>query len=225
MSEDKDKPYQEPPIHIDTIIVNLVAHHARLSDRIDRCWDDPAQLVRLLPLYGQNATRLGHLLRARFALYGDVYEFMQAQAQEIAQKYPEYDTRPQESTEPTSSPVPLPNDDTLAGDSTLTSEHPPTDEAHSDPDHDSHSLPIQIDDLIADMAAKQTRLSQHLDCCWQDPDAAHLDRLLAIYSQNATRLNRLLHDHYAIYGPPPDPFQVVFYQALDRLNEEWGTDL
>jgi len=173
MSDDKHKLYRECPVHIDTIIANLVAQQARLSDRIDRCWDDPAQLVRLLPLYGQNTTRLSRFLRDRCDFYGN------------------------------------PDDETLASES----------------DPDPGSLPIQIDDLIADLAAKQTRLSQHLDRCWQNPDAEHLDRLLAIYSQNATRLGRLLHDRYAIYGPPPNPFSVVIDQALDRLSEEWGIEL
>lgn len=216
--------YKDAPIRVGEVIMALIAQQARFSDHLDRCWDDldPAQLARLLSLYGQNTSRLSRLFRDHDTLYNLVPEETEDSLRRL-QEYSDDDACPQDEKGSTSASPPSVNADTPAGDSTLTGEHLP--DASSSSDYSFHPLPIQIDDLIADLAAKQTRLSQYLDHCWQDPETAHLDRLLAVYSQNATRLGRLLRHRYAIYGPPPDPFQLVFNQALDMLGEEYGIDL
>jgi len=216
--------YQDAPIRVSDVIMALIAQQARFSDHLDRCWDDldPAQLARLLSLYGQNTSRLGRLLRDHDTLYGPASKGMEDSLARL-QEYSDDDTCPQDGKGPTIASPPFFNADIPAGDSTLTGEHPPDNDPS--PDYSFRPLPIRIDDLIADLAAKQTRLSRYLDHCWQDPETAHLDRLLAVYSQNATRLGRLLRHRYAIYGPPPDPFQLAINQALDTLGEEWGIDL
>jgi len=216
--------YQDAPIRVGEVIMALIAQQARFSDHLDRCWDDldPAQLARLLSLYGQTASRLGRLLRDHETLYNLVSEEVEDSPRRL-QEDSDDDTYPQDGKGSTIASPPSVNAAPLAGDSTLTGEHPPDDDSSSD--YSFRPLPIQIDDLIADLAAKQSRLSRYLDQCWQDPEAAHLDRLLAVYSQNATRLGRLLRHRYAIYGPPPDPFGLAINQALDQLSEEWGIDL
>jgi len=59
---------------IDEVIADLVEKQRRLSAYIDGCiaQDDvsPTEVVRLLALHGQNASRLGRLLRDRQALAG-----------------------------------------------------------------------------------------------------------------------------------------------------------
>ena len=63
----------DPPT-IDAIIADLAARQSQLSVLIDQCLDktDPVldSLVTLLKLHGQNASRLGRLLRDRQALSG-----------------------------------------------------------------------------------------------------------------------------------------------------------
>lgn len=55
------------PIDIDRVIAHLADQQTQFSGYIDRGWPDldVKQLARLLSLYGQNATRLGRLLRDR----------------------------------------------------------------------------------------------------------------------------------------------------------------
>ena len=59
---------------IDAIIADLAGRQARLSALIDSLLDgagaSPAEITRLLSLHGQNAARLGRLLRDRQALDG-----------------------------------------------------------------------------------------------------------------------------------------------------------
>ena len=61
-------------LRIDEVIADLVDKQRRLSAYIDDCiaQDDvsPADMTRLLALHGQNASRLGRLLRDRQALAG-----------------------------------------------------------------------------------------------------------------------------------------------------------
>ena len=218
--------YKESPIHIDDVITSLVAQQAHFSDHLDRCWDDldPEQLARLLLLYGQNASRLGRLLRDRYALYRNSYEELQT--------WPTCDeVRPNASSD-----APLTDDDTFTDEYTddddLVLPHHdtpandvPTDDVSPRNDPDAHVLPVHIDDVISALAAKQARLSHYLDSCWQDPDAGHLDRLLAVYSQNAIRLGRLLRDRAVVYGPPPDPKEVVLIEAYEVAGAILGVDL
>jgi hypothetical protein len=63
-----------PPIN--GIIGDLASKQAQLSALINRCLEsapepDVGDLVRLLRIHGQNASRLGRLLRDRRALSGD----------------------------------------------------------------------------------------------------------------------------------------------------------
>ena len=77
-----------------------------------------------------------------------------------------------------------------------------------------------IDDVITALATSQNRLSAYLDTHRDELEPRPLERLLSVYSQNATRLGRLLHYRSDIYGPPPDPFRVVMDEALDLFWEE-----
>jgi len=193
------------PIDIDHVIARLADQQAHFSGYIDRRWHDldARQLARLLSLYGQNATRLGRLLRDRCAIGGKMSEeradfFKEAwerlKVMEMEGELDGYD-------------------------------FPALDDEPEDDDLDSCRPPICIDDVIADLDDKQARLSQYLDRRWRDPEVKHLDRLLAVYSHNASRLGRLLRDRCALYGEPPDPFKEIINAALDRLSEEWGIDL
>jgi hypothetical protein len=61
-----------PPDTIDAIIADLLGQQSRLSALLDAI-NDPAELLgaaRLFAVHGQNAARLGQLLRARRALSG-----------------------------------------------------------------------------------------------------------------------------------------------------------
>ena len=80
--------------------------------------------------------------------------------------------------------------------------------------------PIDIADVIAQLAGQQARFVAHIDGGWDDLDAGRLARLLTLYGQNATRLGRLLRDRAAIYGPPPDPLQVLIDEALEHFWRE-----
>jgi hypothetical protein len=64
------------PIDLDALIARLAGQQAHFSRYIDRRWDDldPRQLARLLSTHGQNADRLGRLMRDRCALYGRINE-------------------------------------------------------------------------------------------------------------------------------------------------------
>jgi hypothetical protein len=170
------------PIEIDDVISRLADQQTHLSRHLDRRWDDldARRLVRLLLTYGQNASRLGRLLRVRCLLYGQANEGLE----DLLHR---------------------------AGDF--------LDEPPSDDDDDGPFVlpPVDIDDVITDLADKQERLAGHLDRLWSDPDAQDMDRLLAVYSQNASRLGRLLRDRCTVYGQPRDPFDVLMDQALDEV--------
>lgn len=64
-----------PPATIAAIIADLAAKQLTLSTYIDLCLSNgtatPADVARLLALHGQNASRLGRLLRDQAALGGD----------------------------------------------------------------------------------------------------------------------------------------------------------
>ena len=66
-------PHVRPDRTIDAIIADLMEKQTRLSALLDEI-DDPDEVVRaarLFALYGQNASRLGRLLRDKRALSGD----------------------------------------------------------------------------------------------------------------------------------------------------------
>jgi hypothetical protein len=64
----------QPPIDLDDVIFDLCDKQNRLSAYLDRCCQDPDDKLppSLFTVYGQNAARLGRLLRAHRALYGEI---------------------------------------------------------------------------------------------------------------------------------------------------------
>jgi hypothetical protein len=184
------------PIEIDDVIAHLAAQQAQFASYLDRHWDDLGvhRLARLLSLYGQNATRLGRLLRDRGDIYGDDYDRLKAVVEKLEKELEDELRAEQEGVEPDTD--------------TPTSEDEPI----------SCEPPVLIDAVITDLADRQVRLSQYLDRCWHGPDVEHIDRLLAIYSHNAIRLGRLLRDRCAMHGRPPDPVEAMWDAALDEIN-------
>jgi hypothetical protein len=116
--------------------------------------------------------------------------------------------------------------------------------------------------IIADLAAKQQRLSvyidgllgaaagrpdppfvpshvvspEHREGAARDPTLVptagregvplrELAHLLALHSQNAARLGRLLRDKRALSGEAAEGLSSAIDQALDELATEWGIDL
>ena len=64
----------EVPITIEAVVADLATKQTHLSAYIDRCIAqgiDVPDLLRLFALHGQNASRLGRLLRDQFAIEGD----------------------------------------------------------------------------------------------------------------------------------------------------------
>jgi hypothetical protein len=86
---------------------------------------------------------------------------------------------------------------------------------------------IDIDAVIADLAAKQQCLSRYIDECLAAGGTAVQDiaRLLALHSQNAGRLGRLLRDQKALGGDGAGSMKHIIDLALDELSEEWGIEL
>jgi hypothetical protein len=81
--------------------------------------------------------------------------------------------------------------------------------------------------IVLDLLAKQNRLSRYIDGCLGDGKVPVQDlaRLLAIHSQNAARLGRLLRDKRALSDRAADAMTAAIDQALDELSAEWGIDL
>jgi hypothetical protein len=105
--------------------------------------------------------------------------------------------------------------------------------APAEPDGDLQPLVAEatngelIGAIVLDLLAKQNRLSRYIDACFGDqktpiPDLA---RLLAIHSQNAARLGRLLRDKRALSDRTADAMTAAIDQALDELSAEWGIEL
>jgi len=84
--------------------------------------------------------------------------------------------------------------------------------------------PCRIDAVIADLYAKQQRLSRYIDHNADDLTPEQLARFLQIYAQSCSRLGRLLRDREAL-GGFSEWMDKAFNQALDELSEEWGVDL
>jgi hypothetical protein len=87
-------------------------------------------------------------------------------------------------------------------------------------------------DLVLDLVAKQQALSALIDRCLagedggSDPVATRdLARLMALHSQNAARLGRLLRDKRALTGEESGSLAAAMDEALDALSAEWGVDL
>jgi hypothetical protein len=89
-----------------------------------------------------------------------------------------------------------------------------------------------IHDLVRDLVAKQQALSTLIDRLLaeeaQSPgtlSVQELGRLMALHSQNASRLGRLLRDKRALSGEVVDGMANAINQALDELSSEWGIEL
>ncbi|MGC9336280.1 MAG: hypothetical protein ACP5JJ_19225 [Anaerolineae bacterium] len=104
---------------------------------------------------------------------------------------------------------------------------------HDEPWADPGPLPASgtngelIQGIVLDLLAKQKRLSLLIDNCLADdhPPVQDLARLLAIHSQNAARLGRLLRDKHALSDRAADAMARAIDHALDELSEEWGLEL
>lgn len=103
-------------------------------------------------------------------------------------------------------------------------------EASAEPPEGSNSALIR--DLIQDLAAKQEVLSDLIDrLLTQEAEsggtlsAQELGRLIALHSQNASRLGRLLRDRRALDEDAADGMPAGISRALDELAEEWGVEL
>ena len=92
----------------------------------------------------------------------------------------------------------------------------------------THPL-TSIVDIIADLAAKQIALSNHIDDLLSTtddlPNMVDLVKLFSLHGQNASRLGRLLRDQRALSGAASDGIAGAIAQALDELSTELGTDL
>ena len=198
--DDDYKEYKDPPVEIDSIISTLAYHQSCLAARFEGSWDeiDPGELARLLTLFGQIASRLGRLLRDRYALHGDSFEQFEAVIRSMLERVGELSLEDR---------IRMFGCDVLAD---IDMEKPITKQPA-----------IDVDSVIADLNGVQGRLDCHIDFHdWDSTEAASRDRLLAVYSQNATRLGRLLRYRAVIYGPPPDPLTVMRNKALDYAWEK-----
>jgi hypothetical protein len=90
-----------------------------------------------------------------------------------------------------------------------------------------------IDAVIQDLAEKQARLSAYIDAglfaregspC-PPSRAEDLVRLLALHSQTASRLGRLLLARQTLSGDADDAMQAAIDAALDELSKELGIQL
>lgn len=185
-------------IDIDDIVVSLNEQHASLSQYIDRHWHDldVNRLARLLALHGQNASRLGRLLRDYCAIRGEPKDPMEVDM-EVAL--------------------------TVAHDILGIKPISPEDYAALERgDYGYNQLPIDVAHLITDLHDKQIRLSQYIESHQHDLDAMNLARLYAVYAQNATRIGRLLRDRYTLYhGAVLDELD----DDVSPVVEEWLANL
>jgi hypothetical protein len=82
----------------------------------------------------------------------------------------------------------------------------------------------RIDAVIADLYAKQQRLSRYIDHNADDLTPEQLARFHQIYAQSCSRLGRLLRDREAM-GGFDEGMNRIINRTLDELGEEWGVDL
>jgi hypothetical protein len=200
--KNQDLPTTDVPYYDHATFDGMIAGLAQVQDRLfqaicdRRDQLDAAALARLLTLHGQNATRLGRLLRDRPTLAPYVSPELDAFFKEawviLKTRYPE------------------------------TVQDLPDDYPVSD---DPATPTITIDDLIADLAYAQAWLFDYLHRSWDDPDRGPPLSLCQVYAQNTSRLQRLFRYRCDIHGPPPDPLQEALDWARDRLGQEWGIEL
>ena len=89
-----------------------------------------------------------------------------------------------------------------------------------------------IQRLVHDLLAKQQALGALIDRCLAEeerrPGALPLQELaglLALHSQNAARLGRLLRDQRALSGDAADGISGAISQLVDEIGSEWRGDL
>ena len=104
--------------------------------------------------------------------------------------------------------------------------HGPSGPANGNWVHGGYAAPEQplvtIEDVIADLVHRQKGIAAVLD---QSEDVESLIRAFTLYSQNASRLGRLLRDQRALSGAAADGIAGAIAQALDEINSELGVDV
>ncbi|MBE9471187.1 MAG: hypothetical protein IMY75_03635 [Chloroflexi bacterium] len=197
---DDTPPTDQPAINvdIDTIIVSLHEQHTSLSQHIDHHWHDldANHLARFLALHGQNATRLGRLLRDRCAIHGKPEDPMDTDIRIVLNVLSE-----------------IKGIDLLNPEDRIIL-------AQGDP----KQPPIDIQLLITNLHDKQARFSHYIESHRHDLDATSLARLFTVYGQNATRLGRLLRDRHAIYGEPFDQPDDISPATEEWIANLLGTE-
>jgi hypothetical protein len=93
----------------------------------------------------------------------------------------------------------------------------------------SEEIPVDIDEVIRDLAKKQRRLSAYIEAYLDTHPkplvVKDLARLFQIHGLNASRIGRLLRDQRALSGEASDGIAGAIAQALDELATELDTDL
>jgi len=79
-----------------------------------------------------------------------------------------------------------------------------------------------IESLVADLQAKQTRLSQMIDRC-DEPET--LVTLMALHAQIASRIGRLLRDKRLLAGDSVDDLFNALGKVLEEVRDTLGVDL
>jgi hypothetical protein len=92
----------------------------------------------------------------------------------------------------------------------------------------SDQVPLTIDDVIADLAAKQALLSEyienHLSEIADDVTAKRLIRVFAIHGENASRLGRLMVARQALMGGPEEGIAAAIAEALAEMEAGEGIE-
>jgi hypothetical protein len=84
----------------------------------------------------------------------------------------------------------------------------------------------QISDVVADLAERQTQLSEYLvERLAEGAEIGEVAWLFALHGQNASRLGRLLRDQRALSGAAADGLLAAIGAALDELSTELGIKL
>jgi len=84
--------------------------------------------------------------------------------------------------------------------------------------------PVQIDDIIADLHDKLTRLSRYIDTHWPHPGHWQWCRLVDLYSRNAIRLLQLKEHRRALRKDPLVGLHRAIDAARGLLDQEWEAD-
>jgi hypothetical protein len=97
---------------------------------------------------------------------------------------------------------------------------------HNAEKHGFYSRPSRklesLSDVIEDLQAKMTRVSDLIDC---SEDPSEVVTLFGLYAQSANRLGRLLRDQRALSGESGDALMDAIGKALDELSTELGIQL